>query len=294
MFPHNPPTRANNLYSPLPCTLPGILALPGYDQGSVQALLTEAALPDHGFLSIDWVRTSEPGFQETIEILVDYHIEITSNIAESSLLQLKRPWALPATYISELYSVLAPFITKWASQLHLARTVAGMDRSEKFQGIQAEELRDLTTLFIKNSRKILTYFEPGCGPIALLSGGRYVQVPYLTRFRDNIFKFASRKETFILQPEYEKENPQSEDYIVKDLHDRGAWRDSIGAYYEHHAWEDNMGAFYIQRPRHYKYVAYYNRMLELGSLDYLPGGQQTFLRQLFFISQRYCFWDGGC
>ena len=179
-----------------------------------------------------WARTSGPEVTETVETLVDYHIEITSHLsadvihAEFSLLVLIFPWSLPDIYISdisELYSCLAPFITKWASQPHITYMVGKVDRSEMFQGMQAKLLRDLTTLFIQNLTKILTYFEPGGGPMALVSSGEYVQVPPLTRVGDKIYTFKGRDETFVLRPEYGKRNHESESYIVKDLTDRRAW-----------------------------------------------------------------------
>jgi hypothetical protein len=261
------PTGKNGPHSPPPCILPGILALPRYDQGSVKALLTQKTLPDPGFSAsvlqerltteniMDWIRTIGPGVQETIEMLIDYHIEITSNLSESRLLLLKRAWSPPDISISEVYSVLEPFVTKWASQPHIARTVAAVGRSEKFQGVQAKELRDLTTLFIKNLQSILRYFEPGSGPIALLNSGSYVQVPPLTRVGDTIFTFAGREETFILRPEHVKKDPESEEYIAKYFRDCGAWEDT----------------YLYPRLRHFKYVAYDNRIWEPGRFYCLPG-----------------------
>jgi hypothetical protein len=262
--PRDPPARTKDPSDLQPCILPGILALPGDEQESIQALLTETALPKFSashvkpryitaVMIMDWARTAEPAFQEALETLVDYLIEITSN-----------------TYISDHYSALTPFITKWASQVHSARmiAIADMDRSKtfNFQGTQANELQDLTHLFIQDLREILIYFEPGNGPIALLGNGKYVQVPHLSCVGDRIFTFAGREETFILRPEQVKEDPESEKYIVKDFYYRGALGDPFYPMYN----AERSYYLHDQRLRHFKYVAYDNRIWDPKSFKYLP------------------------
>jgi hypothetical protein len=134
-----------------------------------------------------------------------------------------------------------------------------MITSEKFQKILAVRLKEMTALFIGILKRIITYFEPGDSPIALLSSNRYIQVPYLTCIGDTIFTFAGRGEAFVLRPEYLKEDPESEEeYIVKDLHDRGVREDSIDAYSDR-----SLG--------HFKYVGCGNRLWEAGVFENLPG-----------------------
>jgi hypothetical protein len=101
-------------------------------------------------------------------------------------LKLNSLLVLPDEKIWKFDSVLTPFITKWANQPHVAYMFAGRDRSEKFSEIDHNMLRHLATVFIRKLMEILTLFEPGSGPMAILNTGEFVQVPSLTRVGDKI------------------------------------------------------------------------------------------------------------
>jgi hypothetical protein len=202
---------------------PGVLAVTGFERGSVRALLPEPLLPKVCFQGnsggptnddlIDWVESpnTASNAREALRIFIDYHVELTRSLNKEgrSIAEKWKYWQKHISFYTPatLKSILQPMIIMWSKEF----SPGALGKIEREGEPGSIYLIDFLTIeFVRNIIKVLGNFIPGSGSIALLDSNYTVQVPIEVHINDCVGQFrreSSLWASFIFRPQPGKQDP---------------------------------------------------------------------------------------
>jgi hypothetical protein len=195
-------------------SIPHVLAIVGWNRGSVKAIIPEDAWPGFGYATQSkdiqlfkrWKTTRDSPIQETRQHVFNYYRTSVQRNWERMVDRRRSGrrggWHVLFNPTSEHVDLLLPIVSTWSE------TVMAEGRKSEAEGLIASLLRNL----IDWKQRYTVGFQ-----IAVLEGGYLVQVPNGTRAGDIVATFQDENSSYILRPCTEQIVPKFEEGLKSSL-----------------------------------------------------------------------------